>query len=156
MNYYNTYIMEISDKINEKLDAPIGIIQSKKNGNKFIYVEDGNSVKSFTCEDDEKVEQIPNILKERDVVYCSGMSGSGKSFCIKKFAQWYQKLYKDREIYLFSGIEKDSGSLDQIKNLKRVKIFEDGFLDSEFSLEDFKDSLVIFDDLEMINDKKLR
>jgi hypothetical protein len=148
--------MEISDTPNEKLGAPIAIIQSKKNKNNFIYVRDGNSIKSFTCQDDETVQQIPNVMKERDVVYCSGMSGSGKSYYIKNFAQYYQKLYKDREIYVFSGIEEDSGSLDQIKNLKRVKIFEEGFLDSEFSLEDFKDSLVIFDDLEMINNKPLK
>jgi hypothetical protein len=148
--------MEISATQNENLGAPIAIIQSKKNGNKFIYVKDGNSLKSFTCEHDETVQQIPNVLKERDVIYCSGMSGSGKSYYIKNFAQYYQKLYKDQEIYVFSGIEEDSGSLDQIKNLKRVKIFEEGFLDSEFSLEDFKDSLVIFDDLEMINNKPLK
>jgi hypothetical protein len=147
--------MEISATPNEKLGAPIAIIQSKK-GNKFLYVKDRNSIKSFSCNDDETVQQIPNVLKERDVVYCSGMSGSGKSFYIKNFALWYQKLYKEREIYLFSGIEEDLGSLDKIKDLKRVKIFEDGFLDSEFSLEDFKNSLVIFDDLEMINDKKLK
>ena len=81
--------MEISQTTNEKLKAPIGIIQSIKNGNKFIYVKDRNNIKSFTCEDDETVQQIPNVLKERDAVYCSGMSGSGKSFYIKNFAQWY-------------------------------------------------------------------
>jgi hypothetical protein len=88
--------MEISATPNEKLGAPIAIIQSKK-GNKFLYVKDRNSIKSFSCNDDETVQQIPNVLKERDVVYCSGMSGSGKSFYIKNFALWYQKLYKDRE-----------------------------------------------------------
>ena len=72
------------------------------------------------------------------------------------YVQCYKKLYKDREIYLFSGIEEDEGSLDNMKDLKRVKIFEAGFLDSDFLLEDFKDSLVIFDDLEMINSKKLK
>jgi ABC-type dipeptide/oligopeptide/nickel transport system ATPase component len=155
--------MEISDTQNEQLGAPIGIILSKKNGNKFIYVKDGNSIKSFTCEVDkvnkvniETVQQIPCVMKERDVVYCSGMSGSGKSYYIKNFAQYYQKLYKGREIYVFSGIQEDAGSLDQIKDLKRVKIFEEGFLESQFSLEDFKDSLVIFDDLEMISDKPLK
>jgi hypothetical protein len=148
--------MEISDTQNANLGAPIAVIQSKKNKNKFIYVKDNNSVKSFTCEDDETVQQIPNVLKERDVIYCSGGSGAGKSYYIMLYVQCYKKLFKDREIYVFSGIEEDSGSLDQIKNLNRVKIFEEDFLESEFALEDFKDSLVIFDDLEMISSKKLK
>ena len=41
-------------------------------------------------------------------------------------------------------------------NLKRLKIKGDTFLNETFEIKDFKDSLVIFDDVDCITDKKLR
>jgi hypothetical protein len=146
--------MEISNTADSKYGESIAIIDSNGN-NKIIYVNEKNPIKEIKCEGGEHIQQIPNVSKERDVIYCSGMSGSGKSYYIKNYADKYKKLYPKRNILLFSGIDSDSGSLDKIKDLKRVKIYEDGFINEEFSVNDFEESLVIFDDLEMIRNKLL-
>ena len=43
--------------------------------------------------------------------------------------------------------------MDKIKNLKRFNISAGDFLEEDFQSENFKDCLVIFDDLESINNK---
>jgi hypothetical protein len=146
--------MEISDKAaNPMLGESIALIESKNGKNKIVYLKEGNSTKSFECEGDEKCLLIPNVAKERQVIYCSGMSGSGKSYYIMQYSKQYQKMYPKNDVILFSGLDSDEGSLDKIKNLKRFNISADDFLEEDFQSENFKDCLVIFDDLESINNK---
>jgi hypothetical protein len=68
--------MEISSKADSSFGESLALIESK-NGNKIVYVKDGNPIKSFECENDEAVKLIPNMFKERQVLYLSGQSGSG-------------------------------------------------------------------------------
>ena len=144
--------MEISSKADSSFGESLALIESK-NGNKIVYVKDGNPIKSFECENDEVVKLIPNVSKERQVLYVSGQSGSGKSYFIMEYVKKYQKLFPKNDVILFSGLDEDEGSLDKIKDLKRFKIYEDDFLSEDFQAENFKDSFVLFDDLESINNK---
>ena len=78
-----------------------------------------------------------------------------KSYFTKKYCREFARIFPKRPIYMISSIDKDT-SVDDIKNLKRIKIKTPEFLDEEFVIDDFKDSLIIFDDTDCVTDKKLR
>ena len=99
-------------------------------------------------------ECVVNTDTERQIIYVSGSSGSGKSYWTRLYAEKYKKAYPKRDVYLFSSISEDS-SIDKIKDLKRIKI-TDALLEDELSAEDFADSLVILDDCDVIMNKKIR
>ena len=146
----------------EKIGAPIAILQNSKDQSKtkILYVnadkEDVvNYLKEYRAPSKEQTfQQIPNITTERQILYVTGASGSGKSFFTKAFTDQYKKIYPKREVYLFSSISDDS-SIDKVKNLKRIKLTPE-FLMDEINAQDFKDSLVIFDDTDCITDKKMK
>jgi energy-coupling factor transporter ATP-binding protein EcfA2 len=146
----------------EKIGAPIAILQNSKDQSKtkILYVnaekEDVvNYIKEYKAPSKEQTfQQIPNITTERQILYVTGASGSGKSYFTKAFTDQYKKIYPKREVYLFSSISDDS-SIDKVKNLKRIKLTQE-FLQDEITVQDFKDSLVIFDDTDVILDKKMK
>ena len=101
--------------------------------------------------DDGKFEQFPNLDRERDVIYIAGPSGSGKSFYTKLYLRNYMKQYPKNGLYMISKLTEDS-SLDDVKELKRIKI-DKTLITSPLDVEDFKDCLIIFDDIDCIKDK---
>jgi len=103
----------------------------------------------------EKLYYIPNVKTERTIVYVAGKSGSGKSYWSKDYINTYHILYPKNPVYVFSYL-KDDPTLDVMKFIKRIKIHDPDFIDSEFEIDDFKDSLTLFDDCDCIKDKKLR
>ena len=70
----------------EKVGSPIAILQNSENQtkNKLLYVnadkEDViNYIKEFKATTKEQsFQQIPNITTERQILYVTGASGSGK------------------------------------------------------------------------------
>lgn len=103
---------------------------------------------------DYHFEVAVNTEIERQIVYVSGASGSGKSYWTRRYVDAYQKAYPKREVYLLSAISEDS-SIDKIKNLHRIRLNE-AFVEDTLTAEDFKDSCVIFDDCDTISNSKLR
>lgn len=103
--------------------------------------------------DSAKFQQIPDTDKEREIIYITGPSGSGKSTYSANYIKQYKKNKKGNEIYLFSALPEDD-SLDEI-NPKRILI-DDRLITEPLKAEDFKDSLVIFDDIDVISNKKHR
>jgi len=101
----------------------------------------------------QKYQQMPNKETEREIMYITGASGSGKSTYIAKYCKEYRKLFPKNEIYVFSALNEDT-SLDVIKP-KRVKI-DQRMIDDPLNVDDFKDTLTVFDDIDVIGDKKLR
>jgi hypothetical protein len=55
---------------------------------------------------------------------------------------------------LFSSVGDDA-VLNKIKKLKRFKIHDADFVSESFSIDDFKDSLLIFDDVDYISSKPI-
>lgn len=106
-------------------------------------------------EDDYKFHHISNQNNERDVLFVSGMAGSGKSYYVNEYSKEYHSIHPKRPIYLFS-FKREDKTLDSNKTIKRINIFDAEFLDEEIGVEDFRDSLVIFDDIECISEKKLK
>ena len=104
--------------------------------------------------DTDYFQQVPNPLSERCILYVTGASGSGKSYYIKNYANEFKKMFPKRDVYLFSSVS-DNSSIDKVKSLKRIKLSPE-LLQDELTAEDFKNSLVIFDDCDCITDKKMK
>jgi energy-coupling factor transporter ATP-binding protein EcfA2 len=100
-----------------------------------------------------KFQQIPDTTKEREILYITGASGSGKSTYVRKYCEIYKKKYKDRPIYIFSNLKEDE-SLDSI-HPQRIKISED-LVSDPINAEDLADSICIFDDVDCIKEKPIR
>lgn len=117
-------------------------IKSINKGTKELYIYD-----------DGVIEPLPNFNKQQ-FIYISGPNGSGKSYYIRKWLIQYQKVYPDRQIYLFSNAYKDE-ALDDFKNLLRIKIDEKLLNKKPIRPEKFSNSIVIFDDVDSIQNPKL-
>ena len=110
----------------------------------------------MTLEKDERYEPTPNASKERDVLYVFGQSGSGKSYYIQMYAKNYKTLFPKNPIYVFSTLTEDKEGLDKIKGIKRIKL-DDEFVNAEMiPTADFSNSLILFDDVDNISQKKLK
>jgi len=101
-----------------------------------------------------RFQPIPDKGTERSIRYVTGASGSGKSYYTKAYADEYHRLYPKRDIYIISSIKEDK-TIDKIKDLKRIKL-EGEFLTSELTAEDFKDSLLIFDDTDCLTNRNIK
>jgi energy-coupling factor transporter ATP-binding protein EcfA2 len=102
---------------------------------------------------DSKFQHIPDTTKEREILYITGPSGSGKSTYTRKYLEQYKKKFKNRPIYLFSSLPSDE-SLDKVQP-KRIKLDETIHTDP-IAVEELKESICIFDDIDVISDKKIR
>ena len=103
--------------------------------------------------DDTYFQLLPNPKTERQILYIAGCSGSGKSYFTKLYLQEYKKQFPNNKIYMFSSIGQDP-SLDGVK-IDYIGIAPE-LLEDSLTAEDFKDSMVIFDDCEAIDNKQLR
>jgi hypothetical protein len=129
-----------------------------KIGNKTLYVCDKpvpDGFDSYRCKGDAVVQQIPDKNTERSILYITAPSGSGKSFYTREYISQYKKMYPKREVYVFSSLDDDP-TLDKLKYLKRIKIKNPEFMNTEINCSDFKDTLVVFDDCDVISDKSIK
>ena len=135
----------------------IAIIQNKNGkSSKKLYVTDNeervrNGTNHFTCNKDEELQIVPNTKTERQCVYICGQSGSGKSYFTTNYVKQYKKSFPKRDIYVISSIDEDK-SIDSLKP-KRINVLHPDFMSDDFTSEDFKDSLVIFDDVDVFPTK---
>lgn len=120
-----------------------------------VATEDSDEInKSFSqITIDGKFQQVPDPDTERTILYVTGPSGSGKSTYTANYIKSYKKMYKSNEIYCFSALTDDE-SLDAIKP-KRICI-DDRLVTDPIGVAEFADSLVVFDDIDVISDKKQR
>jgi hypothetical protein len=110
--------------------------------------EEAKESKEIELDDDGLFELLPNPdPKKREVWYVCGQSGSGKSWIAKQYAEMYHKLFPSRGIYLISKLDKDE-TLDALKFIKRIPI--KSFVDDYPTLEEFKDSLTLWDDYDTL------
>ena len=142
-----------------KVGKPVAMIKGGKYDKKLIYInpdlndKDATDFKQLKIANECKFQQVPDTTKEREILYITGPSGSGKSTYTRMYIEEYKKKYKDREIYLFSSLKEDE-SLDKIKP-KRFKI-DDNLWKDPLNAEELKESVCIFDDIDVISDKKIK
>ena len=113
-----------------------------------------NSYPDIELNNEYHIQQILNKEREWDVLYVAGQSGSGKSYYTLKYAEQYHCIFLKNDIYLFSTLSSDS-TLDKANFIKKVQL-NDNFISEDFSIEDFANSLLIFDDVDTIRDKKVK
>lgn len=95
-----------------------------------------------------------NIKDQRDYGLITGSSGAGKSVFTSKYIELYHMMHPSNGIYIFSKKDSDP-AYDKFKYITRVRL-DEKFLDLGLDVPDFKDSLVIFDDIENIMDKSIK
>jgi energy-coupling factor transporter ATP-binding protein EcfA2 len=149
--------------LQKKNNVPVAVIHGGANDGTKIYLdtaipgtEKGKKLeKGFPSVkiDDGVFRKLVDTSKEREVGVVVGASGSGKSTWVKSYCQEYRKTFKNREIYMFSNLAEDP-TLDAIK-LKRIRI-DESLVSDPLSCEDFRDSLVLFDDVDVIASKPLK
>ena len=146
----------------EDIGTPVALItfEGDKKKNKTLSIEnDKANVADYLkhiklTKPKEKIQYIPNKKTERQILYITGASGSGKSFYTKQYCDQYRKLFPKNPIFLISSINEDS-SIDKVKNMKRIRLTNE-LLMTDLKADDFKDSLVIFDDTDVITNKIMR
>jgi hypothetical protein len=142
----------------DKNGKPLCKIYNGKYNNKIVYCNsEEDDEKTFTnlkLTGDAYFQQVPNTETEREIIYCCGPSGSGKSHYVKNYLKEYKKAFKQNQIYVFSALKEDE-TLDSLNGLKRIKI-DKSLYEDPIPSSDFKNSCVVFDDIDVISDKKIR
>ena len=123
-------------------------------GNKTVHLSDTIDEDGFSKVElkSDEFTLVPSKTG-RTIFYVTAPSGAGKSYISKQIIMEYRKLHPKNQIYVFSSLETDP-TLDSLKYIKRIKISRPEFLESELTAEDFKDSLVLYDDIDCISDRK--
>jgi len=133
------------------------ILDGKLNGTIISVAPKGdvnvNTFPVIRLPEESKFQIIPDSNKERDILYITGASGSGKTTFTAGYIKEYKKTYKKNEIYVFSALKEDE-TLDKL-GIQRVKV-GNNLIEDPLTIDDFKNSLVIFDDIDVISDKKVR
>jgi Cdc6-like AAA superfamily ATPase len=97
--------------------------------------------------------------QERMTLFIAGESGAGKSYFIREYAKFYNKMFPKNEIFLISYLEQDE-TLDAFKKINRLKVCENvEFLENINKLDiktEFENTLVIFDDIDAITNKNAK
>jgi len=90
-------------------------------------------------------------MTEKQCLYICDQSGSGKSFFVMNYCNQYKVTFPKRNMYVISSIAEDK-STDSLKP-KRINVMHSKFMFDEFAAKDFKDSLVIADDVDVFPTK---
>jgi hypothetical protein len=121
-------------------------------------IEDNNirTSQSFTIPRNKgKLQHIPDNNKEREILYITAPSGSGKSYYTAQYLKEYKRLYPKRSIYVISSLKEDKTLDNEIKNLKRLKL-DSSLYTNPIPVVAFKDFCVVADDVDVISDKRIR
>jgi len=97
-----------------------------------------------------KVFPLPQKYSER--LYVPAPSGSGKSTWVGMYLKMLRIQHPKRKIVIFSRVDEDE-PLDRFSNLERVNLNE--FASSPPQVEEFKNQILIFDDIDTILDRAI-
>lgn len=153
-------IVEKSEKFDKKI-IPKSLVTIKE-----TEEQDGGSMFGTPTTDYMKnvkegfqFQLVPNRNKERDIIYVTGQSGSGKSYWTAQYCIQYKRIYPKNNIYLISSLNEDE-TLEKLNDIKKdffIRInLTPGLITDGINAEDFKDSLVIFDDFEVLKNKEIK
>lgn len=125
--------------------------RSKK---KYVYYTFNDTRDAFSeleLEGDEHFIPIPLKKKnQRSCINLTGSSGSGKSVLVGKMIAEYLKHHKDVNVYMISA--GDTRNDPAFENIKFQQIDIEYYYNNGYELEDFSDTLLIFDDFSHFTD----
>ncbi len=133
----------------------------KKTNGKKISLKEYKEIKKKTAEENKSIIGPRLVLNPmdnsriylllsvttNDVISIFGKKGSGKSTFANDIANIYRELFPNNEIYLFSRILEDKSIEAKKLNITRLPI-DINLLDMDINFDDFRPSLVIFDDID--------
>lgn len=150
----------MSSTINfDKVGRPLAKIEGGELSGKIVSVapadEKGQKrkYKHIDLPAGSSFQLVPNTTKEREIIYITGPSGSGKSTFTSNYIKEFKKKFKNADIFLFSALSEDE-VLDK-HGVKRIKL-STALITDKLTSGDFPNALVIFDDIDVISDKKIR
>jgi hypothetical protein len=123
----------------------------------ILYASGDKKVKSFTKrieldpDGSKSIEIIPSN-KERTVITCIGIGGSGKSYWTNEFLKKWTIEHPGKDIYFFSSLNEDPSITVDVNRVDLKKFYEA----DDLYMEDFQDSCLVFDDFDCITDAKIR
>lgn len=94
----------------------------------------------------------PDVIKGSRILL-GGPAGSGKSTMASNIIREYKKMFPKNDFILFSNIKEDP-VLDKLKPI-RVQL-DESVLEDKISADELKNSISLFDDIDVIADKKIR
>jgi chromosomal replication initiation ATPase DnaA len=101
------------------------------------------------------VRPIPNLELEekaqRENYFLAGPSGSGKSYLSRDICDRYRDDDPDKPIFMFSRVTSDP-AFEDLKMTR--KVINDDLVKEEQDISEFKNAIVIFDDIDTIKNKK--
>jgi hypothetical protein len=150
----------MSLKINEKCNNFAIIKNEDETVGSISYDDDKNGLDDIELEDNFRFQLTPRPLKEKErtTLFVAGEAGAGKSYFVRNYAELYAKMFPKNNIYLISYLDEDE-TLDAFKKIIRLNAFNAEFLDECMDLDiktEFSDSLVIFDDIDCVVNKKTK
>ncbi len=111
--------------------------------------------KEYIVESPLQLFPIPQEIEgQRQSGLITGISGAGKSVFASQYAMLYHKMFPKNGVFLISKKDSDP-AFEALKFIVRIPLDEE-FLECDMDTSDFKDSLVIFDDIENIKDKEIK
>ena len=134
----------------------------KKNviNGRFIYLIEKNYDDTESKDDNieiilpkgSKMVPLPNTdIVER--LYVTAPSGAGKSTYAGNWLSEYKDIYKDDDIFIFSSVNSDK-ALDKYDPI-RIPI-DKSILEEPLDINDYVESVIVFDDTDTIQNKKIR
>lgn len=149
----NSQVFEKIDRTNKKIKCPYckKYLSSKQ---KLQYHLTICKKKNITTDTKPKIElnsfefmeKLPLPLEEHEVIFCTGPPKCGKTFWVNEYVKMFKHVFK-LPVYRLSRVEKDETLKDNNDMYLNVAINNDLVTDP-LKLEDFADSLVVFDDIE--------
>ena len=143
----------------ESVGKQIAVIKNKndtKAKEKKVFLSSDSYAKNNYDNVETKSNEYFQLVKdpeaERIVLYVVGASGSGKSYWTTQFVKQYKTTNKNKKVYLISPILDDKN----INSLKPARLNPESqaFVEDPPEVEDFKNSLLICDDIEAYSNKK--
>lgn len=118
------------------------------------YIDNILKTQIFFNDKSTKLFPLPQKFSER--IYVPAPSGSGKSTFIGEYLGYLRDMPKGkkRTIYIFSRVLEDK-PLDKHKNVVRVPLEEEYFKSHPLNIDDFKNSIIVFDDIDTLMNKNV-
>lgn len=148
-------------KLNDNKNVIVSIKdKNNKSISKLSAHSDYQDIKELELTEGYKFQLLPRDIKEkeRSCLFVAGQSGAGKSYFILQYSKEYKKMFPKNPIYLISYLEQDE-TLDSYKPIERLDVFNSDVLEELETLkieDEFRDCLVIFDDIDCIEQKKMK
>lgn len=94
----------------------------------------------------EFLEKLPLPLEEHEVIFCTGPPKCGKTYWVNEYVKMFKHIFK-LPVFRISRVDHDETLKQNEGNYLNVPV-DDDLVKNPLKLEDFHDSLVIFDDIE--------